>query len=312
MPVKVKAPARAYIAPTNWTGFYVGGFLGAAHGRTDIGFVGDPTAGNRPWVAGGLGGLEAGYNYQFANKWVVGVEGDIAATNMHGGRIRGLQRRAERHRCEHRHVHARPSIPSATRTTGGHRYRPRGLCLEPHPVLREGRRRDGRQHRPRSTVSMERPPVFRCSLRPACLRAPAPDQPGWRRQRRVLDALVHPRGLDRSASAPSSTSATTGRPRASTTSCRFDRHTALATDGTTLHDRQVVGQPGQGRRELQVRPRRSRRQVLSDANLLIITGGPTAARLLWRANACWLVSTSDARSYRRPRPIPLSRKVARP
>lgn len=88
MPVKVKAP-RAYVAPTNWTGFYVGGELGAAAGRTDIGFVGDPTSGNRPWVAGALGGVEAGYNYQFTNKWVAGVEGDIVATNVHGGRPAG-------------------------------------------------------------------------------------------------------------------------------------------------------------------------------------------------------------------------------
>jgi opacity protein-like surface antigen len=88
MPVKVKAP-RAFIAPTNWTGFYVGAFAGAAQGRTDIGFVADPTSGERPWTTGGLGGFELGYNYQFANKWVVGVEGDLAATNVHGGRLAG-------------------------------------------------------------------------------------------------------------------------------------------------------------------------------------------------------------------------------
>ena len=93
MPVKVKAP-RPFIAPTNWTGFYVGGFAGVAAGRTDIGFVGDPVDGNRPWVLGGLGGLEAGYNYQFANKWVVGVEGDIAAANIHGGRTAGTDQRS--------------------------------------------------------------------------------------------------------------------------------------------------------------------------------------------------------------------------
>ncbi len=91
MPVKVKAPPHPYIGPTNWTGFYVGGFAGAAAGRTDIGFAGVPTtdAGERPWVVGGLGGVEAGYNYQFANMWVVGVEGDVAATNVHGGRMAG-------------------------------------------------------------------------------------------------------------------------------------------------------------------------------------------------------------------------------
>jgi opacity protein-like surface antigen len=88
MPVKVKAAPRPFIGPTDWTGFYVGGFAGAAAGRTDIGFVGDPTSGNRPWVAGGIGGFEAGYNKQF-DKWVLGVEGDIGAANVHGGRTAG-------------------------------------------------------------------------------------------------------------------------------------------------------------------------------------------------------------------------------
>ncbi|HWN79407.1 MAG TPA: autotransporter domain-containing protein, partial [Bradyrhizobium sp.] len=89
MPTKAAKAPRSFIPPTNWTGFYVGGFAGAAAGRTDIGFVGDPTSGNRPWVAGGIGGFEAGYNYQFANNWVVGVEGDIGAANVHGGRTAG-------------------------------------------------------------------------------------------------------------------------------------------------------------------------------------------------------------------------------
>jgi opacity protein-like surface antigen len=91
MPVKVKAPPRPFIGPTNWTGFYVGGFAGAAAGRTDIGFVGAPfpIAGERPWVLGGLGGIEAGYNYQFPNNWVLGVEGDVGAANVHGGRTAG-------------------------------------------------------------------------------------------------------------------------------------------------------------------------------------------------------------------------------
>jgi opacity protein-like surface antigen len=91
MPVKVKAPPRPFIGPTNWTGFYVGGFAGAAAGRTDIGFVGAPIviAGERPWVMGGLGGIELGYNYQFPNNWVVGVEGDVGAANVHGGRTAG-------------------------------------------------------------------------------------------------------------------------------------------------------------------------------------------------------------------------------
>jgi opacity protein-like surface antigen len=91
MPTKaVKAP-RAPIGPTNWTGFYAGGFAGAAAGRTDIEFVGTPfpDAGNKPSVLGGLGGIELGYNQQFSNSWVLGVEGDIATGNVHGGRTAG-------------------------------------------------------------------------------------------------------------------------------------------------------------------------------------------------------------------------------
>jgi opacity protein-like surface antigen len=92
MPVKVKAPPHAFIGPTDWTGFYVGGFAGAAVGRTGIGFVGaDPTtSGAKPYVFGGLGGIEAGYNRQFSNKWVLGVEGDVGAANVHGGGTAGI------------------------------------------------------------------------------------------------------------------------------------------------------------------------------------------------------------------------------
>jgi opacity protein-like surface antigen len=34
-------------------------------------------------------GIQAGYNWQFANNWVVGVEGDIGAANIHGSRTAG-------------------------------------------------------------------------------------------------------------------------------------------------------------------------------------------------------------------------------
>ena len=88
MPTKFKAPRVAPIGPTNWTGFFVGGFAGAAIGRTDIDFVNGAT-GTRPWVGGGIGGFNAGYNYQLPNLWVLGVEGDIAAANIRGGRTAG-------------------------------------------------------------------------------------------------------------------------------------------------------------------------------------------------------------------------------
>ncbi len=83
-----KAPIRV-IGTTNWTGFYAGGFFGAAAGRTDIAFPASPTATNRPWVLGPIGGIQVGYNYQFTNNWVLGVEGDIAWADVHGGRSAG-------------------------------------------------------------------------------------------------------------------------------------------------------------------------------------------------------------------------------
>ena len=84
-----KAPVKAVPVVVNWTGFYVGGFLGGAYGRSDVRFVGDPAGdGNNPWVFGGLGGGQIGYNYQ-VNSWVFGVEGDIGGTNLHGARTCG-------------------------------------------------------------------------------------------------------------------------------------------------------------------------------------------------------------------------------
>jgi len=87
MPVKAAQP---YSQPTSWTGFYVGGFAGAAFGRDDIGYVRDGLNSSSPWIAGGIGGIELGYNYQFANKWVIGIEADIGAGNVHGGRPAGM------------------------------------------------------------------------------------------------------------------------------------------------------------------------------------------------------------------------------
>jgi opacity protein-like surface antigen len=83
-----KAATRAYdkspvIAPVyDWSGFYLGGFLGGAFAKTDWSFPGAGTA--NPTVAGGLGGVELGYNGQFG-PWVLGVEGDIGGTNARGG-----------------------------------------------------------------------------------------------------------------------------------------------------------------------------------------------------------------------------------
>jgi outer membrane immunogenic protein len=62
------AKAPAYTAPQvvyNWTGFYVGGHVGGA-------FAGDNSLlGND---ARFLGGVQGGFDYQFAGNWVVGAE----------------------------------------------------------------------------------------------------------------------------------------------------------------------------------------------------------------------------------------------
>jgi opacity protein-like surface antigen len=77
-----KAQPRAVAAAYDWTGFYVGGFTGAGWGTSNWSFPTLP--GVNPRTAGLLAGLDAGYNKQFGS-WVVGVEGDVAATNAKGG-----------------------------------------------------------------------------------------------------------------------------------------------------------------------------------------------------------------------------------
>jgi len=86
-PLIAKAPiykAPAIQAAYNWTGLYIGAYLGADWGFTSWTFVDDGDTTN-PRCAGVLGGGEIGYNYQ-VGKWVFGVEGDAAWTNAHGAR----------------------------------------------------------------------------------------------------------------------------------------------------------------------------------------------------------------------------------
>jgi len=83
-----KAPA--YIAPTsNWTGAYIGAQVGArwSNSTWTTTALEDPVSNIDPFASGGnpssfnsttfKGGGYAGYNYQFAPSWVVGLEGDI-------------------------------------------------------------------------------------------------------------------------------------------------------------------------------------------------------------------------------------------
>jgi outer membrane immunogenic protein len=65
------APPQSYNSLFNWTGFYAG-----VHG----GYAWGSGAGGNP--DGFVGGLQAGYNYQFSPNGVLGLETDISATSI--------------------------------------------------------------------------------------------------------------------------------------------------------------------------------------------------------------------------------------
>ncbi|WNV10789.1 outer membrane protein [Tardiphaga sp. 709] len=68
LPARTYTKAPAYTAPAlvyNWTGFYIGGHLGGAFGDSNS-LVGDSGR--------FMGGVQGGFDYQFATNWVVGVE----------------------------------------------------------------------------------------------------------------------------------------------------------------------------------------------------------------------------------------------
>jgi outer membrane immunogenic protein len=97
----VKAPVVAAI-PYSWTSCYVGGHVGAGWDRTsfsDPGYAGTPVIGGPGGTqniaplgssigvngqAGALGGVQAGCDYQFANRWVIGLAGDFSWANIQG------------------------------------------------------------------------------------------------------------------------------------------------------------------------------------------------------------------------------------
>lgn len=70
----------APVLPYSWTGFYVGAHAGAAFGNAKVSSIDGFRQGYNN--AGFIGGLHAGYNYQFENNWVVGLEGDLDYTSL--------------------------------------------------------------------------------------------------------------------------------------------------------------------------------------------------------------------------------------
>jgi opacity protein-like surface antigen len=88
-PIITKGPALPpVVTAVNWTGFYLGGFLGGDSGTSSITFVGDGNT--RPRLAGLIAGGQAGYNWQLG-RYVLGIEGDAGWTNKRGARTCGAE-----------------------------------------------------------------------------------------------------------------------------------------------------------------------------------------------------------------------------
>ena len=82
LPARTYTKAPAYTAPEavyNWTGFYIGGHVGGAF-----------TGNNSLESSDGrfLGGVQGGFDYQFATNWVIGAEAQYSwLANGNGGGV---------------------------------------------------------------------------------------------------------------------------------------------------------------------------------------------------------------------------------
>jgi outer membrane immunogenic protein len=77
MPVKAMPKKAPIVVDPGWTGFYVGGNVGYSWGNWDAtGVVIGPTGGHNFNVNGIIGGVQAGFNWQFNRDWLIGIEGD--------------------------------------------------------------------------------------------------------------------------------------------------------------------------------------------------------------------------------------------
>ena len=95
MAMRTKAPPIVVDPSYNWSGFYIGGNVGYGWGDADTSFNPLPSAAAfvnlapttlGPDPQGVIGGVQAGYNWQ-AGKFVVGLEADIQASDIHGSAL---------------------------------------------------------------------------------------------------------------------------------------------------------------------------------------------------------------------------------
>ncbi|MDP2358934.1 MAG: outer membrane beta-barrel protein [Beijerinckiaceae bacterium] len=89
LPVRAPAPAPVYAPVFTWTGFYVGVNGGYGGDKFQYPYGGDIFGiaySGKPSItsSGALFGAQIGYNWQFANRWVIGVEADYQWSNIEG------------------------------------------------------------------------------------------------------------------------------------------------------------------------------------------------------------------------------------
>ena len=72
------APMMAPAAVYNWTGFYIGGHLGGAFTDQNNNFGTGFASNNNDSDGRFLGGVQVGYDMQFSQNWVLGVEGQYS------------------------------------------------------------------------------------------------------------------------------------------------------------------------------------------------------------------------------------------
>ena len=94
-----KAPAYTPPPPPpvySWPGFYIGANIGGGWGGRDVDYSPNDPLANSLFLAGGapppasfttsgvIGGIQAGYNWQFDSRWLVGFETDFDWLGMKG------------------------------------------------------------------------------------------------------------------------------------------------------------------------------------------------------------------------------------
>ena len=129
-------PAPAWI----WSGLYFGGSAGAAAGTATFSDPEGPSVfGDKVNTAAFLAGLQLGYNWQVAPRWVVGLQADASYLDSNGS-FTCMQASAAIDRLELRGVAARAREPD----------RPRRLSCRPAgpyaPLWQRRRRVDGQRH----------------------------------------------------------------------------------------------------------------------------------------------------------------------